>query len=310
MNNKKIILVGSTGFVGQNLMQSHCFDEAYHSTNIAQAYGTCPDILVYAGMPGTKFLANRFPEKDREKLMQAKENIVKIGAKKVILISTVDVYNCFPCTEECLPTNSAFQSYGNHRLLLETWCKEHVRDLHIIRLPGIYGDGLKKNLIYDIIHIVPKFLNEKTYDCLMEWQDISAYYRKEEAMYVLRDEKVCPKLRNSFLKAPVNALSFTNPESRFQYYNLKWLWEDICLAIKRDIRVLNIACEPVSAKEILELMEISAQGGMTETIVNYDMRTKYSAIKNRSGDYLYDREMILGDLEDFIVSEVEKWKMR
>lgn len=45
-------LVGYTGFVGSNLAESHSFDGLYHSKNIEQAYGTKPELLVYAGVPG------------------------------------------------------------------------------------------------------------------------------------------------------------------------------------------------------------------------------------------------------------------
>ena len=40
------VLVGSTGFVGGNLMAAHTFDAAYHSTDVAEGFG-CRNELVY-----------------------------------------------------------------------------------------------------------------------------------------------------------------------------------------------------------------------------------------------------------------------
>ena len=86
-----ISLVGYSGFVGSNLMLSYPFEGLYNSQNIKTAYGTKPQILVYAGVTGTKYLANRYPEKDRAIIDAAVENIKQINPKKLVLISTVDV---------------------------------------------------------------------------------------------------------------------------------------------------------------------------------------------------------------------------
>ena len=63
-------IVGYTGFVGSNLYTPERFGAAWNSRNIAEAYGTEPDLLVYAGVRAEKFLANRDPEKDLEKFLR------------------------------------------------------------------------------------------------------------------------------------------------------------------------------------------------------------------------------------------------
>lgn len=85
-------LVGYTGFVGSNLYEKGDFDRVFNSKNIEEAYELCPDLLVYAGMRAEKYLANNAPEKDMELVYQAEENISKISPKKLVLISTIDVY--------------------------------------------------------------------------------------------------------------------------------------------------------------------------------------------------------------------------
>ena len=85
-------LVGYTGFVGSNLYTSGDFDAVYNSKNIQDAYGTCPDLLVYAGLRAEKYLANNAPEKDMEQIIEAEHNIEKIKPKRLVLISTIDVF--------------------------------------------------------------------------------------------------------------------------------------------------------------------------------------------------------------------------
>ena len=58
------LLVGSTGFVGGNLMVAHDFAAVCHSKDVAAQYGTAPDLCVYAGVPAAMFLANADPEAD------------------------------------------------------------------------------------------------------------------------------------------------------------------------------------------------------------------------------------------------------
>ena len=85
-------LVGYTGFVGSNLYDVGQFDAVYNSKNILEAYGTKPDLLVYAGLRAEKYLANHDPEKDMEQVLQAEQIIREIKPRKLVLISTIDVF--------------------------------------------------------------------------------------------------------------------------------------------------------------------------------------------------------------------------
>ncbi len=62
-----------------------------HHSN-TDAYGTAPDLLIYAGLRAEKYLANHAPEKELELIMQAEENKAKIKPKRLVLISTIDVF--------------------------------------------------------------------------------------------------------------------------------------------------------------------------------------------------------------------------
>ena len=144
-------LIGHTGFVGGNLARQHGFAEFFNSKNIESIAGREFELLVCAGAPAEKWKANRDPENDRAAIQRLAACAGKARAKFLILISSVDVYPRPVAVDEdefIVPGDSA---YGRHRLLLEKYLQDHF-DTLIVRLPGLFGDGLKKNIIYDFLH--------------------------------------------------------------------------------------------------------------------------------------------------------------
>lgn len=145
-------LIGHTGFVGSNLAHQHHFELQYNSHTISESSGKQVGILVCAGAPGTKWLANKDPESDWKNIQSLMESLSYIRAQTCVLISTIDVYSPVDAVNENSPINvSTLTSYGKHRRLLEQFVTEHFNTL-VIRLPGIFGNGLKKNVIYDFMH--------------------------------------------------------------------------------------------------------------------------------------------------------------
>jgi len=68
------------------------------------------------------------------------------------LVSTVDVYPVPIEVDEETPIESRLASaYGRHRRVLERFVEDHFDSL-IVRLPGLFGTGIKKNIIYDFMH--------------------------------------------------------------------------------------------------------------------------------------------------------------
>ena len=51
-----VVLVGYTGFVGSNIYAAagDRIDAVYNSKNIEKAFGTNPDLLIYAGLRAEK----------------------------------------------------------------------------------------------------------------------------------------------------------------------------------------------------------------------------------------------------------------
>ena len=140
----KRYLIGSTGFVGSNIAMSSKFDGLFHSTNIKDAFGGAPDLLIFAGLPAEKFLANTNPILDQLRVEEAFVNIQKINPKKLVLISSIDVYKePFHVDEKTVINTENLPPYGKNRFWLACKVREKFPDCLIIRLPGLYGKNIK-----------------------------------------------------------------------------------------------------------------------------------------------------------------------
>lgn len=315
-------LVGYTGFVGSNILNKHTFSGLFNSKNIEEAYGKNPDLLVYSGVPAEMFLANKFPEKDLALMDEAFENIKKINPKKLVLISTISVLSSHKSKDEEEEIDKeSLLPYGKNRCYLEEWVINNVADYHIVRLPALFGDNIKKNFIYDFIHLIPPMLNEAKYEEQRSKNaDIEKYYTAgEDGFYRLN--KLSPeekkKLRDYYAVNDFNALKFTDSRSRYQFYNLKNLWHDIETAISNDIKILNLMTEPVSVGELYSALvkDEVCRGKVTGVeFVNelnkepfdYDCHTKYDNLFYGKNGYIADKNEVINSIREFVVKEIEK----
>jgi nucleoside-diphosphate-sugar epimerase len=81
------------------------------------------------------------------------DHLGEVRAHRTVLISTIDVYDSpVGVDEESEPHSSGGCAYGHHRLWLEQFFRKRFTNLLIVRLPGLFGNGLKKNVIYDLLH--------------------------------------------------------------------------------------------------------------------------------------------------------------
>ncbi|KOF53928.1 pyridine nucleotide transhydrogenase [Achromobacter sp. DMS1] len=150
MNNA---LIGFSGFVGSTLLKQHSFEALYRSTNIGEIEGRSFDTVVCAGAPAQKWIANRDPEADRQKIDALIAHIKTIKCRNFILISTVDVFKEPVGVDEDTPVDeSGLHAYGLHRRLLEKFVASHFSNHLIVRLPGLVGPGLRKNVIFDFLN--------------------------------------------------------------------------------------------------------------------------------------------------------------
>jgi nucleoside-diphosphate-sugar epimerase len=145
-------LIGHTGFVGGHLARQNRFDDFYNSKNIEQIAGRSYDLLVCSGASAVKWLANQRPEEDRRQIERLISCLQQVRAREVVLISTVDVFQSSVGADEDSPvTTDGLCPYGKHRFELEEFVRSRFASL-VVRLPGLFGQGLKKNVIYDFLH--------------------------------------------------------------------------------------------------------------------------------------------------------------
>jgi len=144
-------LIGHSGFVGGFLASRMPFTDTYRRSNIDEARGQAFDLVICAGMPAAKWLANKDPEADRQNTDRLISVLSSIHAKTFVLISTVDIYqNGESCSEATFPRPD--HAYGENRFRLESFVKSNFTGHHIVRLPALFGEGLRKNALYDLIH--------------------------------------------------------------------------------------------------------------------------------------------------------------
>ena len=299
-------LVGYTGFVGSNIYDTGSFDYVFNSGNIEEAYGIKPDLLIYAGMRAEKYLANSAPEKDMELVIQAEENISCIDPKKLVLISTIDIFKVPKDVDEESEVDTVnLHPYGYNRYQLELWVRKNYPNATIIRLPGLFGKNIKKNFIYDYINIVPFMLKkQKMEELLFADGELSKYYQLQDNGFnrlnnVSEKDKIV--LKDKFKKVGFSALNFTDSRSRYQFYNLGRLWGDIQKAVKEDIKLWHPATEPVSASELYKYLTgedfINELEGKP---ADYDYRTIYSNIFGGKNGYISDKSRVLEEIKAFI----------
>lgn len=302
------LLVGSTGFVGGNLLAKHTFAAECHSSDITAQYGTRPDLCVYAGVPAAMFLANADPEADLAVMRAARENIRQIAPKRLVLISSIAVLADSRGVYEDSPAQDTegLPAYGKNRLQLERWVREDFPDALIVRLPALYGAGIRKNFLFDLHTITPAMLRPEKYSELAAKSPLvkSAYTLADNGFYKLNGTTDPPALRAFFAANDFNALAFTDARSRYQFYNLGRLWSDMEAARAADVKLLHLCTPPVSAAEVYTAVTGKADwhNELPKPPFDYDLRSRHAALLGGSGDYLCTKQQELDDITRFMRS--------
>lgn len=299
------LLVGSTGFVGGNLRARHDFTAVCHSSDVASQYGTCPDLCVYAGVPAAMFLANADPEADLAVMAAARENLQKIAPKELVLISSIAVFSdSRGKDEDDEPDTGDLSAYGRNRLQLERWVRQDFPQALIVRLPALYGRGLKKNFLYDLRTITPSMLKPQKYDELAQRSELvrQGYTLADNGFYKLNGQVAAAALRAFFAGNDFNALAFTDSRSRYQFYNLGRLWDDITAARKAGLRLLHLCTPPISAQAVYTAVtgKNDWRNELDKPPFDYDLHSRHAALLGGQGAYLCTEQEELDDIKRFL----------
>lgn len=189
-------LVGATGFVGGNLMRSHAFTDVFSSANIADIEGREYDLVVFSAARAEKWRINQDPDADLVHIHELERILTTFRARRLVLVSTVDVYGHPVGVDELTPVpEPGLHPYGAHRLELEEFAREQFDDVLVARLPGLFGPGIKKNVIYDLLHDngldrVDRRGSFQYYDLTRLWDDLQVALQHRLTLLNLATEPV------------------------------------------------------------------------------------------------------------------------
>ncbi|MFP3494813.1 pyridine nucleotide transhydrogenase [Pseudomonas sp. SIMBA_059] len=146
-------LIGCSGFVGSTLLKQSSFEYSYRSTTIGEIEDKKFNVVVCAGAPAQKWIANKDPQGDRRTIEGLIAHLKTIQCKMFILISTVDVFrDPLGVDEDTVVEEDGLHAYGLNRRALEKFVESQFSNHLIVRLPGLVGPGLRKNVIYDLLN--------------------------------------------------------------------------------------------------------------------------------------------------------------
>ena len=310
-------LIGHTGFVGSALLRQTRFSTCYNSANIADIDGARFGTLVCAAAPGSMLEANRAPERDRAAIDALIARLDRVEAERFVLISSIAVLADFAGGDD--EGTGAFQhdlAYGRHRRALEAFVEDRFPGSLVVRLPALFGAGLRKNFLFDLMNPVPSMLAQARHaalltalgDDLAEW--LAALYAPDAATGLLKLDR--PALnadqRRASLEAALDALGatatqFHHRETTYQYYAIDRLWQDIGIALAAGLTHLHLAPEPLAAADIHARLTGRPMPETPARLHREDMRTRHASLWGASGPYQFAAADTLASLAAFFASQ-------
>ena len=130
----------------------------------------------------------------------------------------------------------------------------------------------------------------------------TGYTLADNGFYKLNGTADKTALKEFFAGNDFNALAFTDSRSRYQFYNLGRLWQDIETARAAGLTMLHLCTPPISAAEVYTAVTGKADwtNELPKSPFDYDLRSRYAAVLGGSGDYLCTKEEELDDVTHFL----------
>ena len=139
MDSDNIAVVGN-GLIGKRLQKfvnaTHVFDSKQLLDLPLHEY----DTVYVAALSGNRIWASQNPGFDQASTGLLIRNLLIAKCQRIVLISTSDT--------QVRPNTG----YGKNRLELETAVRGRFDNHYVIRLPGLIGNDITKNILYDIKH--------------------------------------------------------------------------------------------------------------------------------------------------------------
>jgi len=154
-----IALIGN-GLIGKRIQSFINVDHVFTSKNINTLNNYKFDLIYIAAPSGNRVWAEANPDKDTNCVHTIIDYLQKQITARVILISSGDT--------QVQPNTT----YGMNRLKLEQFVKNTFKCFHIVRLPGLIGSDITKNMLYDIKYNT-KWKNKINADSMLQWYPLA-----------------------------------------------------------------------------------------------------------------------------------------
>jgi hypothetical protein len=314
MDNRDDALIGASGFVGSAIRRSRFFGELYDSKTIRQSAGRAFNLVVCAAAPGSMVVANRAPERDEAVIDDIIGHLSRLSAKRFILISTIATLRTFGFgQDEGSQDFECDTPYGRNRRKLEAFCVAHFDDHLVLRLPALFGPGLRKNMLFDLMNPTPSMLTDTRRSDLAEaipsavWTVLDRLYRRDEisGLWVLDRAALDTspdrqQIDQTIQDAGFESLRFTNPASTFQFFDLDTIWTVADRTTKAGVRLLHVAPEPLQANEVALFLRGRAMRNSDARVHQEDLRTQHADLFGRSDGYIAGADNVMARLRLFV----------
>jgi len=252
------VIIGHTGLVGNSLCSQLDFRYKFNRNNLNK-FDEIPDDtnLFLSCLPAEKWKINQNVLSDIENIMLILNAIKNKKYSKVYLISTIDVYlDTELYADESVIPKIIKLGYGSNRYMFELLISQYLKTdyLNIIRLPALFCNGIKKNVLYDLLNdnSVDKINSNSSY----QWynlnnliNDIENYCNQKQITYNFFTEPLeTEKLIDLF---PAHKHSVTCSDKRVVY----------------DYRTKNTLTGYIKTKE-------EVFGEIKQFVENYETRNK------------------------------------
>lgn len=176
MSLGKVAIIGHNGFVGSSLttqlLNSGVQVSGFSSrTDTQELHNNVWDSLIIAAPSAVKWLANLNPLEDAINVDSLFRKIEATKSNRQYLFSTLDVYAKKNQNESDIENFEESQAYGHNRRNLEEALLATCDNLTIIRLPALFGHGLKKNIYYDLLHM--NQIENVSSNSIFQWYPVS-----------------------------------------------------------------------------------------------------------------------------------------
>ena len=159
---KENLILGGNGFVGSNLRYLLPCSDVADSKNVSSFYSQSFRKIFCCAPQAKKWWANLNPQEDLGQIRNLIRDCQRLSAQsEFVLFSTVDIFDPPLGANETSTEHLSSQPYGQNRYFLEQELRNiFAEKLRIVRLPGLVGKNLRKNIIYDLLrsnnlHLIP-----------------------------------------------------------------------------------------------------------------------------------------------------------